>query len=40
LEHLEQNLAVLGDGPLDKETLDRCDQVWANLRGPTPKYNR
>ena len=40
LEQLQQDLTALGDGPLDKETLQRCDQVWANLRGPTPKYNR
>jgi aryl-alcohol dehydrogenase-like predicted oxidoreductase len=40
VEHLEQNLAALGDGPLTAETLQACDQVWAELRGPTPKYNR
>ncbi|MDQ2949284.1 MAG: aldo/keto reductase [Acidobacteriota bacterium] len=40
LEHLDENLKVLGDGPLDQATLDGCDQVWLKLRGPTPKYNR
>ncbi len=40
IEHLEQNLSVLRDGPLDVETLQGCDKVWAALRGPTPKYNR
>ena len=40
VEHLEQNLAVLRDGPLTPETLAACDQVWTELRGPTPKYNR
>lgn len=40
IEHLEQNLNVLRDGPLDAETLKACDQVWTDLRGPTPKYNR
>ena len=40
LEHLEQNLAALRDGPLSAATLEACDQVWADLRGPTPKYNR
>lgn len=40
MEHLEQNLGVLADGPLDSETLRACDQVWETLRGPTPKYNR
>lgn len=40
LEQLDENLKVLGDGPLDKATLDECDQVWLKLRGPSPKYNR
>jgi aryl-alcohol dehydrogenase-like predicted oxidoreductase len=39
-EHLEENLKVLGDGPLDAATLQLCDEVWTALRGPTPKYNR
>ena len=39
-EHLEQNLKVLQEGPLDPETLQACDKVWEALRGPTPKYNR
>jgi 1-deoxyxylulose-5-phosphate synthase len=39
-EHLEQNLKVLEDGPLDAETLKALDEVWNKLRGPTPKYNR
>jgi 1-deoxyxylulose-5-phosphate synthase len=40
VDHLEQNLNVLSDGPLDPETLQGCDKVWETLRGPTPKYNR
>ena len=40
VEHFEQNLKVLNDGPLDSETLKACDDVWNNLRGPAPKYNR
>jgi aryl-alcohol dehydrogenase-like predicted oxidoreductase len=40
LEQLEQNLGVLADGPLAQATLDACDQVWRDLRGITPKYNR
>jgi len=39
-EQLEQNLAALRDGPLAAETVEACDQVWAELRGPSPKYNR
>ncbi|MGI8743038.1 MAG: aldo/keto reductase [Bryobacteraceae bacterium] len=40
LEQLDENLNVLGDGPLQKETLEECDRVWLKLRGPSPKYNR
>lgn len=40
VEHLEQNLKVLAEGPLDAATLEACDKVWAQLRGPSPKYNR
>jgi aryl-alcohol dehydrogenase-like predicted oxidoreductase len=40
VEQLEQNLAVFGKGPLADETVVACDQVWRNLRGVTPKYNR
>jgi aryl-alcohol dehydrogenase-like predicted oxidoreductase len=40
IEHFEQDLNALRDGPLDAETLQACDKVWATLRGPTPKYNR
>ena len=40
VEHLEQNLAAIRDGPLTGDTLQACDEVWAELRGPTPKYNR
>lgn len=40
LEQLDENLKVLGDGPLDPPTLEACDRVWTKLRGPSPKYNR
>jgi aryl-alcohol dehydrogenase-like predicted oxidoreductase len=40
VEHLEQNLAVLREGPLTSDTLEACDKVWTELRGPTPNYNR
>ena len=40
VEHLEQNLKAVDEAPLDEQTLNACDQVWAKLRGPTPKYNR
>jgi hypothetical protein len=28
------------EGPLTSDTLQACDEVWARLRGVTPKYNR
>jgi aryl-alcohol dehydrogenase-like predicted oxidoreductase len=40
IEQLEQNLDVWERGPLAPETLAALDQVWQNLRGVTPKYNR
>jgi aryl-alcohol dehydrogenase-like predicted oxidoreductase len=40
LEQLDQNLKTLDDGPLGAQTLEACDQVWRDLRGVTPKYNR
>lgn len=37
---LRANLAAL-DGPApDDEALARCDEVWRDLRGPAPAYNR
>lgn len=40
LEQLEQNLVALDEGPLPAEVVQRCDEVWRDLRGPTPVYNR
>jgi aryl-alcohol dehydrogenase-like predicted oxidoreductase len=40
LEQLKQNLAVLDEGPLPPDVLEQCDEVWKNLRGLTPIYNR
>jgi aryl-alcohol dehydrogenase-like predicted oxidoreductase len=40
IAQLEQNLDVFERAPLDAETVAACDQVWQNLRGVTPKYNR
>lgn len=37
---LEQNLRVLGEGPLSENALRTCDVIWQALRGPTPRYNR
>lgn len=40
LEQLEQNIAVLDEGPLPQDVVQVCDAVWNNLRGPVPVYNR
>ena len=40
LQQLDQNLDALDEGPLPDEVVQRCDQVWKELRGPTPIYNR
>jgi aflatoxin B1 aldehyde reductase len=40
LQQLNENLAASEEGPLDEATLSACDQVWQNLRGPLPVYNR
>ena len=40
IEQLKQNLALAQEGPLAEETVRACDQVWAELRGPLPVYNR
>lgn len=39
-EHLAENLAAVSDAPLDPETLETCNAVWATLRGVAPAYNR
>ncbi len=41
MEHLEQNLAAFENGgPLPGDVVKAVDQVWHNLRGITPNYNR
>lgn len=40
MEQLNENLAALDDGPLHEDVLKACDEVWKNLRGPLPVYNR
>ena len=40
LEQLNENLATIDDGPLSEDVLKACDEVWRNLRGPLPFYNR
>lgn len=40
LQQLNENLEACEEGPLSEQTLDACDQVWQDLRGPLPVYNR
>jgi len=40
MEQLNQNLAAGEDGPLPEDVVKVCDQVWQDLRGPLPVYNR
>ncbi|MCC6586712.1 MAG: aldo/keto reductase [Bryobacterales bacterium] len=40
LEQLLENFKAAEEGPLTEDTLTACDEVWARLRGPSPKYNR
>lgn len=40
IEHLESNVAAAHGPALDSDTLDAVDEVWRDLRGPAPSYNR
>ena len=40
IEHLQANLAAAETAPLTEEVRLECDEVWRELRGPTPFYNR
>jgi len=40
MEQLNENLATIDDGPLSEDVVKACDEVWRNLRGPLPNYNR
>jgi aryl-alcohol dehydrogenase-like predicted oxidoreductase len=40
LEQLEQNLSSLEEGPLPEEALKVVEEVWSELRGGAPVYNR
>jgi aryl-alcohol dehydrogenase-like predicted oxidoreductase len=40
MEQLNENLATIDDGALSDKVVEACDEVWRNLRGPLPVYNR
>ena len=39
-EQLAQNLAACEEGPLPEDVVTACDEIWKELRGPIPVYNR
>jgi aryl-alcohol dehydrogenase-like predicted oxidoreductase len=39
-EQLQENLAAADDPPLPADVLAACDELWKQLRGTTPVYNR
>ena len=39
-DQVEQNLAAVSSSPLSTEELNLCDEIWAELHGPVPQYNR
>jgi aryl-alcohol dehydrogenase-like predicted oxidoreductase len=39
-DQVEQNLAAVTSSPLSTEELNLCDEIWAELHGPVPQYNR
>jgi aryl-alcohol dehydrogenase-like predicted oxidoreductase len=40
MEQLQENIRALDDGPLSPDVLAACDEVWAEIRGVAPQYNR
>lgn len=40
IDHLKQNLELIEKGPLSKETLAKCDDVWNGLKGSRFLYHR
>src|SRR5215472_16118321 len=40
MTQLNENLAASEEDPLPEEVVKACDEVWKDLRGPIPVYNR
>ena len=40
MAQFNENLAAGEEGPLPEDVVKACDQVWQELRGPLPVYNR
>jgi aryl-alcohol dehydrogenase-like predicted oxidoreductase len=39
-EQLTHNLQACSEGPLPPAVVEACDDIWKELRGPIPVYNR
>ena len=40
LAQLNDDLVAAAEGALPEEIVKACEQVWQDLRGPLPVYNR
>ncbi len=40
VEQLRANLTALSGGPLPQDVLAVCDDIWTDVGGPAPLYNR
>jgi aryl-alcohol dehydrogenase-like predicted oxidoreductase len=40
LSQLQENLKAATEGPLSAEAAAACAAAWAEVRGPSPQYNR
>jgi aryl-alcohol dehydrogenase-like predicted oxidoreductase len=40
VEQLKTNLQAVEEGPLGRDIVQQCDEVWMRLKGCTPQYNR
>ena len=39
-EQLAENLVACEEGSLSEDVVKACDEIWNELRGPIPAYNR
>lgn len=40
LEQLRRNVSAVSGGPLPDDVLEACDEIWTDVGGPAPHYNR
>lgn len=39
-KQLQENISAVERGPLGREAVEACDQIWSGLRGHSPRYYR